>query len=219
MIVTFFGHAAVGLVAERAPRPDFRVLIDPYEPMGFDGRMTYPAIAGRFTPDVVLVTHNHPDHAHTNPWPDAPVGTPQHAIDALPVEWTVCDHDGFGGQLRGGTTGVARFELDGLHIVHTGDLGELPDPETLARWRPCELLFVAAGGYYTLGASEVAELSRRLQPAATIPIHTRTPYCALPHMSGTEGLLARLPTVERREGTWRYSRPHRAGLVLMEPAV
>jgi L-ascorbate metabolism protein UlaG (beta-lactamase superfamily) len=219
VIVTFFGHAAVGLTAERSPSPGFKVLIDPYEPGALGGRIGYAPIAGRFDPDVILVTHDHADHSYTAPWPDVPVIRPTSPdSNLLDVAWTLCHHDAFEGRLRGGTTGVARLELDGIHVVHTGDLGELPGPEILEQWRPCDLLLVASGGYYTLGPAAATELSRRLGAAATVPLHTATDACTLPHLRDVEELVARMPTAERRTGQWRYTRPHRAGLVLIEPA-
>lgn len=218
MIVTFFGHAAVGLTAERSPRPGFSILFDPYEPGGFGGRIAYPPIEGRFDPDVIVVTHAHADHCHTSPWPGVPVVTADVDTELLPVAWTRCAHDAFDGKLRGGHTGVARVEIDGVRVVHTGDLGELPAPATLALWRPCDLLLVAAGGYYTLGPAAAVELSRRLQATVTLPLHTRTALCTLPHLQSAEALAARIPTVERRQGQWRYSAPYRSGLVLISPA-
>lgn len=220
MIVTFFGHSAVGLTAERSPRPGFKVLIDPYEPGGFAGALRYPPIVGRFAPDLILSTHAHADHRHVAAWPDVPVSGPDlpDVESPLAIHWSRCAHDAFDGALRGGETGVCRLMIDGVHVVHTGDLGELPPPEVLDSWRPCDLLLVAAGGHYTLGASGAVELALRLAARVTVPVHLKSPHCDLPYLADASALAARLPTLEHRRGQWRYSEPFRAGLILMEPA-
>ena len=40
--------------------------------------------------------------------------------------WTV-GHDVYGGRRRGGLSDIVAVTVDGLRVVHTGDVGELPD--------------------------------------------------------------------------------------------
>jgi L-ascorbate metabolism protein UlaG (beta-lactamase superfamily) len=183
--------------------------------------MNYPEIEGRFTPDLIAVTHGHDDHSHTTPWPNVPV---VHAGEAAPtdsgvnVTWLDCAHDAFEGTTRGGRTGVLRLVLDDVAVVHTGDLGELPEPDVLDALRPCNLLLVSCGGYFTLGPAEACELSLRLSADSIMPMHFATDYCDLVELAGTGGMTARLPVSDRRAGSWRYIKGTHSGLVLIGPA-
>lgn len=235
MHLTFFGHAAVGLEAEHSPAPGARLLFDPFEAGGFGGQIGYPPID--FDPDAIFLTHHHLDHSHTAPFPRAArlgpadyaarrpdlrrVAPDQRAArpssqaieaDALAQRWGLCamevHHDAWGGRLRGGQSWMLRVRVDGLNVVHVGDIGELPSPARLTQWlndEPVDLLLVTCGGYFTLGPAESHELALRLNARVTIPIHTAGSACTLPHMHPVEDFLA------HTSGAKRVSNPVRVG--------
>lgn len=203
MQVVHFGHAAVGLTARRAPSPGFKLLFDPYEPQGFGGAMGFSPI--EFEPDVVLCTHAHLDHAHTAPFARAqrfpmerlqdglvPGGEPW-GLRALDVA-----HDPFDGALRGGRSWCLRVVLDGLRVVHLGDLGETPPQDRLdllTGGEPVDLLLATCGGHYTMGPDQAAELALRLQARVVLPIHHQDPRCGLPGLHRAELLVRRFGRV------------------------
>lgn len=197
MWLTLFGHAAVGLTAERTPWPGHRLLFDPYEPGGFGGKMAFPPID--FDPDDILVTHLHLDHCHTAPFPRARLTTPDTLPggapglpEALALDSLEVDHDAFGGRTRGGTSHVLAVSVDGLRVVHLGDIGELPAPERLdglTGGAPIDVLLLTCGGFFTVGPSEAAELALRLGARLVVPIHHADARCGLPHLhAGRETL-------------------------------
>lgn len=197
--LTWFGHAAVGLEGEDARGRARAILIDPYEPGGFGGLMGYPPID--FKPDTILISHLHSDHAHVAPFPEARVlGPEQWAArawdEALALEAVEVDHDAFGGRLRGGTSWMLRLRLGGVTVLHGGDVGASPTAEALEPLRGVELAILPCGGFYTVDATEAVELTLRLGARRVLPLHTRTPWCALPHLADGAGFAARLPAVE-----------------------
>ena len=215
-----FGHAAIGLSWTGADGRPCALLIDPYEPGGFGGRIGYGPID--LDPDLILVTHDHLDHNHTAPFPDAPVvgprtlralpsGEASQAPDLLPgglarsleLRALEVDHDSFGGRTRGGQSWMLRVVVDGLVVVHSGDVGELPEQhrlDALRGDRGVDVLCVVCGGFYTVGGAEAAELARRLGARIVVPMHYATARCTLPGMIGAEPLLARLGRVWREPG-------------------
>ncbi len=210
MILEHFGHAALGLTARLLPVAGHRILFDPYEPGGFGGLMGYPPID--FDPDDLLITHDHLDHCHAAPFGRARVFFPQRdqgdaeIVRALSIRSLKVDHDAWLGRLRGGSSWMLRVIVDGLSVVHTGDIGALPEPDALDalnEGEPVDVLLLACGGYYTIGPAEAHELALRLQARLIVPIHFGTGRCALPHLAPVDDFLARGGRAAiRREGAF-----------------
>ena len=196
--ITFFGHAALGLVGRDARGQERRILLDPFQTPSFGGLFCYDPIA--FEPDTILVSHHHPDHDHVRPFAPGHLVLPadwaqlearrRHsaALDSLELAGLLVDHDAFDGKIRGGQSWMMALTLGGRRILHSGDIGELPTQERLRALEtpPVDIFFVTCGGYYTLGASEAAELARRIGATLTLPFHARTSRCALPGLEGVE---------------------------------
>ncbi len=206
MELHFFGHAAVGLHCHSTQQ---KILIDPYEPGGFGGLIGYSPMD--FQPDLICLTHEHLDHAHIAPFPQATVLGPtdytnwpqQKTTKPCKINTLRVAHDAFEGTLRGGHSWCLLFTFDDLRILHLGDIGECPPQHALdhlTQGEPVDILLATCGGYFTIGADQAAELSRRLQARVTIPIHYRTEACTLPHMVDMEGMRVRFAKHMRHEG-------------------
>ncbi len=172
MRITYFGHACFGLAGD-----GLRVLLDPYEPMGFGGRMRYTPIPGTW--DVVVISHDHADHSHVVP----SFGTPEVLRGAgtargLELRTHTAPHGDAAGTMEA-TTGVGRLVLDGLAVVHPGDLAGPLDDATAAALGPVDVLFVPVGGHFTAGPAEALELIAQLAPRVAIPMHYKTPHADL----------------------------------------
>jgi L-ascorbate metabolism protein UlaG (beta-lactamase superfamily) len=115
-----------------------------------------------------------------------------------------------------------RFEVDGVSILHTGDLGTLPDEEQLARLRPVDLLLLPVGGTYTIGPSEAVELVQRLRPRWTVPMHFRHPKVDL-EMASRDVFVDALPSdtlVNQVPGSdWICQADDPSAVILLEPAL
>jgi L-ascorbate metabolism protein UlaG (beta-lactamase superfamily) len=163
---------------------DRRVFVDPFFvgaqiPMRFD----YPAIEG-VDADLLLITHEHPDHNNAGAIGGDPaivraqVGPAETA--AGPVLGISSEHDAAAGTQAGHNV-IYRFELDGLQVVHLGDLGQ-PGlrPEQREAIGAPDLLFVPTGGGYTIGADVAEQITRELAPRWVVPMHYGTTAIELP---------------------------------------
>jgi L-ascorbate metabolism protein UlaG (beta-lactamase superfamily) len=174
MKVRFLGHAAVLLTSHDGTS----LLVDPYNPGGFGGKMGYGPIPYRA--DAVVCSHGHADHCATADL----IGDP-HLIEGdtgfgpFSVRRHSAYHDEYGGRRRGGTVDILAVEADDLTVVHLSDVGHSPTSALVDALRGPDLLFVPVGGFFTIGAAQAHEWTRRLAPSQVIPLHYKTERCGL----------------------------------------
>jgi L-ascorbate metabolism protein UlaG (beta-lactamase superfamily) len=83
-------------------------------------------------------------------------------------------HDEEGG-LKRGKNAIFIVEIDGLKIVHLGDLGHLLDTETVKEIGPVDILMVPIGGIYTINGEKAKEVVKQLKPRLyVLPMHYGT---------------------------------------------
>ncbi len=82
-------------------------------------------------------------------------------------------HDKVNGKKRGDNT-VFRFAVDGLTIVHCGDLGHLLTEDQIRDIGKVDILMIPVGGKMTLNGVDAAQVMNQLNPTVTIPMHYRT---------------------------------------------
>jgi L-ascorbate metabolism protein UlaG (beta-lactamase superfamily) len=176
MRVRWFGQSAFLLTGQRS------VLIDPFGPLGESAaarglEFRYPPIAD-VRADLVLVSHEHPDHNNLA----AAAGDPlvlRSTAGRLPsplgeVVAVASEHDAAAGSERGPNT-IFSFALDGLRVCHLGDFGQPAlRPEQRAAIGEVDVLFLPVGGGPTIGAAAAAELVREVGPRLVVPMHYRT---------------------------------------------
>ncbi len=164
MKLQYFGHSFWKIITDQ-----MSVVIDPYTDIGYPMPVDLHA-------DVVLVSHEHYDHNNVslikgNPEVFRTAGMHQHGN--LKVELIPAYHDEMRGAKRG-VNHIIRLILEGKTIVHTGDLGHIPEKDALARiFRP-DILFVPAGEIYTLSLDDVCYLIEKTTPKLVFPMHYRT---------------------------------------------
>lgn len=94
---------------------------------------------------------------------------------AIKVTSVAAWHDDKKGDERVATA-MFVVEVEGVRIVHCGDLGQrrLTDEqlETLGR---ADLLLIPVGGKYTVDGQQAAALVRQIAPRRVVPIHYKTP--------------------------------------------
>lgn len=172
MRITYFAHACFGLEGA-----GLRVLMDPYEPGGFGGRMRYTAVPGTW--DAVVVSHDHADHAHLAPsFGDPTVLRGPGRVQGLELSTLTAPHGDAGGTMET-TTRVNRLVLGDLTLVHPGDIAGPLDDATAAVLRPVDILFVPVGGHFTAGPDEALALIAQIAPRVAIPMHYKTPHADL----------------------------------------
>ena len=151
------------------------IVIDPFdESVGFK--------VPNLQADIVLITHNHPDHnnakAVKGPGGQAPflISNPgEYEIREVYVQGIPAWHDEVLGKERGPVT-IYTIDTEDLRVCHLGDLGqkELTD-EQLEKIGEVDILMIPVGGVYTITASDAVKIIAQIEPRIVIPMHYAIP--------------------------------------------
>jgi L-ascorbate metabolism protein UlaG (beta-lactamase superfamily) len=169
MQITYLGHSCFKLKGKNGT-----VVCDPYEgSVGFQ--------MSTVSADIVISSHNHPDHNAVNKVQGTARREKPLVIDA-PGEYEVGGisifgvptfHDTSKGTERGRNT-VYVVYMDHLRVCHLGDLGhELTDAQK-SEIGAVDVLLVPVGGHFTINAEEAVKMITELDPFYVIPMHYRT---------------------------------------------
>lgn len=166
MLILYHGHSEFCL--ERTD--GFTALTDPY-----DAHVGYPMEKTRA--DVVTVSHGHGDHSDVAKVLGSPaildseglwLPAPDVRVTAIPSF-----HDEAQGTKRGGNL-LMKIEMEGLTIVHLGDLGVELTPAQVQALGRVDVLLAPVGGYYTIDARAARSVVSALRPRIVIPMHYKT---------------------------------------------
>jgi uncharacterized protein (TIGR03437 family) len=139
------------------------------------------------TANAVTISHNHPDHNNFaavsgNPTlVDGRATTARQEIAApgSPFALVPGFHDNTNGSERGPNT-IIRWTQGGIRFAHLGDLGQNQlTAEQIAELVNTDVLFVPAGGGFTITPDRAAQYVRELQPRVAILMHYRTAFAAI----------------------------------------
>lgn len=165
MKLQYLGHACFRIISEMGTT----VVCDPYngDMVGFD--------MARARCDLVTISHHHADHDCM----DSIVGSPAEldieiacAADDIAVESIATYHDDVKGAKRGGNL-VFTFLVDGIKVVHMGDIG-CKDREIVERIKGCDVLLLPVGGTFTVDAVGAKWYVDQVQPKIVVPMHYKT---------------------------------------------
>lgn len=124
--------------------------------------------------DVVLQTHNHQDHNNTSAVSGSPMvfsGPGEYEIKGIVLTGVASFHDDQQGTERGLNT-IFHINMDGINIVHLGDLGQSKlTEEQLNEIGQTDILLIPVGGVYTIDAQNAANIIAQLEPRVIIPMH------------------------------------------------
>jgi uncharacterized protein (TIGR03437 family) len=169
--ITWIGQSCFLIQTRGGPA----VLTDPPAPsIGY----ALPAVS----PDAVIITHNHTDHNNAAGVPgaftliDGRPTTARQEMAAGSLKFVLIPgfHDNMNGSLRGPNT-MMRWTQAGLNIVHLGDLGQ--DLLTLTQLIDLvgiDILFIPAGGFFTITPEQAAAYVDLLKPRVAILMHYKT---------------------------------------------
>lgn len=139
------------------------------------------------TADLILMSHLHDDHTQVgvisnNAKSKAVQGlrVKGKSTDWVPADFTFKDvhvrsvpayHDTLEGMQRGKNT-IFVVEVDGLRVVHLGDLGHVLSSKEVQKIGPVDVLLIPVGGVYTINGSEAKKVVEQLKPKHFIvPMH------------------------------------------------
>jgi L-ascorbate metabolism protein UlaG (beta-lactamase superfamily) len=159
-----------------------RIVFDPHAIDAY-GRISVKA-------DLVLVSHLHSDHTQVQVVENAQKAKVIVGLKGTgkKIDWNLIDekfndvrirtvgvyHDNVEGMERGKCV-VSIVEIDGLRVVHLGDLGHLLSDAQVKAIGPVDVLLIPVGGVYTLNGSDAKKVVVQLKPRQYIvPMHYGT---------------------------------------------
>ena len=163
MDITYVGHSSFRIRSKLAT-----IVTDPY-PSNLGG-LKYPK---HVSADVVTVSHDHEDHAATSQIEGTPYivrGPGEYEVKGVGIIGFSVFHDDQSGMKRGKNT-IYRLDVDGISIVHLGDLGHKLSSEQLENLDGVDVLLIPVGGIYTIDAADAVQVIHDIEPSIVIPMH------------------------------------------------
>ncbi len=218
MDITYLGHSCFKLKSTGAT-----VVTDPYEnSLGFN----LPSVSA----DVVTVSHDHGDHNNIKavsrtarrdrPFVIDEIG--EYEILGVSVFGVASYHDDEEGAKRGKNR-IFSILIDGVSVVHLGDLGHQLSDKQVEQINGVDVLLVPVGGVYTIDPAGAAKVVADLEPAMVVPMHYKTDKHnpeAFGGLAGVEEFLKEMGVgnVERTDklSVSRVSLPEETKVVVLE---
>ena len=147
-----YGHSCFKFISD-----DLSVIFDPYQ--GIDGLEMKEVSA-----NYCFTSHDHFDHnavQYVNLIPSE---------KNLNIGYLIVPHDHDNGAKRG-LNKIHMFSLGGYKIAHLGDIGCIPDKETLEKLKGFDIILAPINGFYTISSDELIRLMELIKPRLTIPMH------------------------------------------------
>lgn len=171
MEITYLGHSCFKLKSKEG----MVAIIDPFK-AEFVGLQIAKEIA-----DVVVSSHSHDDHNNldliTGPVKRSSVFVidreGEYEIGGIEISAIRTYHDKSEGAERGKNL-VTVFRIDGLSLVHLGDLGHKLSDSQIEKLGSVDVLMMPVGGHYTIGVDEAVDLVKEIQPSLVISMHYKT---------------------------------------------
>lgn len=156
------GHSSFRIKGKTAA-----VVTDPFDPLMVG--LKFPKVEA----DIVTVSHEHKDHNAVSQIGGSPYvisGPGEYEIKGVSIVGVSVFHDDKQGAERGGVT-MYQINMDGLVLVHLGDLGHKLTTDQVKEIGTCDILFIPVGGYWTIGADVASEVAAQFEPRIIIPMH------------------------------------------------
>ena len=139
-------------------------VVDPYQD-GSVPNLRLPRVSANY----VFKSHEHSDHNAINLVRIEPTNV------ELKYETIVVPHDHHNGEHRG-LSKMHIFYVDGLKIIHTGDLGCIPAPDVLEKMKNADAILAPINGHFTISSLEFAEILKTVKPRLAVPMHYYKSY-------------------------------------------
>ncbi len=180
MEITYIGHSCFKIKGKT-----ISLVIDPYNP-----KIGYKL--PKLSCDVLLVTHNHFDHSYIEGVSDYRLlvdGPGEYEVGGCFIYGKSVDHDEKNGEERGKVT-MYLIIIDGLNILHLGDLGRELTQEDMEKIPSVDVLMIPVGNKYTIDEKTAVKVISALEPSYVIPMHYNTPdLTGIDGLSGVEEFL------------------------------
>lgn len=200
--IQWFGHSCFVLTSSKGTK----VLVDPFSP-----DVGYKLPSPPLRVDAVVSSHEHFDHNYIQmasgdfrviKGVDKATGNVNQiseTIKDIKLYSVATRHYDKTGSERGNNA-VFVFEMDGIRIVHLGDLGHILSKDQLAKIGKVDVLLIPVGGTYTIDSVQADEVIRQLGPKLVIPMHYKTDQAKL-DISPIEPFLKGKKDVEKKDSS------------------
>ena len=169
--IKWFGHSFFQITSSNGTK----IITDPFAPMGFPMPEVWPHIV---TVGREYRNHNNVGLAKGSPivlrglkegtfiWNDINLTFRDVLVYNVPIHQR--GHSVYGGSLRGASF---VFELDGMCIMHAGDVSEAFNEDQLQLIGHIDILLIPIGGTYTAGPEVALQMIEQLKPKIAVPMH------------------------------------------------
>ena len=165
MKVTWLGHSCFKIINDNG----LTIITDPY-----NNYIGYNLPAQKA--DIVTVSHSHKDHSAIENIINNPIiinRLGNYDINGVKIESTHSYHDNKKGLLRGENI-IFKYILNGVTIVHLGDIGQDFDPSIIKNIKGVDILLIPVGGVYTIDYKMAKKYVDEIKPKVVIPMHYQT---------------------------------------------
>lgn len=165
MDIKYLGHSSFQIKGKNES-----VVTDPFSPK-MTGLKFSSVEAG-----IVTISHEHGDHNERKGVTGASLVLDipgDYEKNGVRITGFHSYHDDEKGAKRGLNT-MFKIEMDGIAVLHCGDLGHQIDDELAEEIDNVDVLMVPVGGFYTIDAKGAYEVIKVLEPTIVIPMHYRT---------------------------------------------
>lgn len=163
MDINWYGQAFFKIKGKSAT-----VVTDPFNPE-FVSLKAPKDIEGQ----VVTISHDHGDHNNPSLVSGNPLiiqGPGEFEKSGVTITGTASFHDNQKGAERGKNT-IYHISIDGVDIVHLGDLGHELTDDQVSEIGNTDILMIPVGGVFTIDADIAAKVVAQLEPMLIIPMH------------------------------------------------
>lgn len=162
MDISFLGHSSFKIKTKTAT-----VVTDPFDPkmVGYK----YSGVEA----DIVTISHEHKDHSALDLVKNVKKfisGPGEYEISGVSIIGYPSFHDSEKGQKRGKNT-IYVLEVEGLRLVHLGDLGHTLSEDMINNLGDIDVLMIPVGGEFTIGPKEANEMVGKIEPYFVLPMH------------------------------------------------
>ena len=167
MDITYLGHSSFRIRGKQTT-----VVTDP-----FDSAMVGFPFPKHISANIVTVSHGHGGHNSTSQIEGDPYivsGPGEYEIQGVGIIGLASFHDATKGTERGSNT-IYRIEIDGMSIVHLGDVGHVLESETVNNLDGVDILMIPVGGFFTIDPEKANAVIKEIEPSIVIPMHYLTP--------------------------------------------
>lgn len=171
MEITYLGHSCFKL----KNKSGLVIYIDP-----FKGEMVGTALP-KDVADVLLISHDHEDH-NAREVITGPINRDKTFVIDKEGEYEIAGvliaalktyHDKVNGEERGKNL-IFSIVLDGINVVHLGDLGHKLSASQVEKLGSVDILLTPVGGEFSLDAEMALDVVKEISPSYVIPMHYKT---------------------------------------------